>query len=193
VSTTASTSCARWWPADAAASLAAVDVARVRRLLGRLAGAHLVDRAGDRYSLHDLIRLYVAALPDDGRPDAILRLVDHYLHTAYGATRLLDPHRHPVTLDPPAPGVTPLAIDDRERALAWFIAETPGCGPSSTWPRRVGTTPVPGRWRGRWLRTSTGRATSRTGWPPTRRRSVRPTGSATGWPRRAPTATWPWR
>jgi DNA-binding SARP family transcriptional activator/tetratricopeptide (TPR) repeat protein len=112
--------------ADAAASLAAVDVGRVRRLLGRLAGAHLVDRAGDRYSLHDLIRLYAAALPDDGRPDAILRLVDHYLHTAYGATRLLDPHRHPVTLDPQAPGVTPLAIDDRERALAWFIAEHAG-------------------------------------------------------------------
>ena len=109
----------------AAASLAGVPPERARALLAELAGAHLLTEDADgRYGFHDLLRAYAAELAGNDQ-DAVRRLLDHYLHTAGVADRLLYPHRDPLVLDAAAPGVTPEAMTGHAPALAWFTAEHP--------------------------------------------------------------------
>jgi tetratricopeptide (TPR) repeat protein len=115
----------------AAASLAALSLSRARALLVDLAEAHLiVEPAPGRYTLHDLLRAYAteqanATDTDHERHAATYRMLDHYLHTAHTAARLLGPHRDPLTLTPPQPGSTPEHPADHQQALAWFAAEHP--------------------------------------------------------------------
>ncbi|MDA0644143.1 AfsR/SARP family transcriptional regulator [Nonomuraea ferruginea] len=112
----------------AVASLTALTVTRTRALLRELVNAHLLDEpVPDRYRAHDLVLLYAAEL--SGRLDAggagLRRLLDHYLHTAHRADRALSPHREPLTLPPPRPGVVVADIADHRAARAWFGAEYP--------------------------------------------------------------------
>jgi tetratricopeptide (TPR) repeat protein/transcriptional regulator with XRE-family HTH domain len=115
--------------AAAAAGLAGLPPARVQPLLDELARAHLVERwAPGRYALHDLLRAYAVERARDhesaeGRQSARQRIVGHYLLTAYGAERLLNPARDPITLPAPTPGVEPEQHGDHDAALAWFTAE----------------------------------------------------------------------
>jgi tetratricopeptide (TPR) repeat protein/DNA-binding XRE family transcriptional regulator len=114
--------------APAAASLAALPATRVRPLLAELAHANLiVEHAPARYTLHDLLRAYATDLahhdPERERHAATHRLLDHYLHTAHTADRLLNRARDPITLTPPQPGVTAAPPDDQRQALAWFTTE----------------------------------------------------------------------
>jgi tetratricopeptide (TPR) repeat protein len=78
--------------------------------------------------MHDLLRAYAAdrarhVESDEDRHAAVQRVLDHYLHTAYAADRLLYPARDAITLDPPRPGVEPAHPADHDAALAWFAAE----------------------------------------------------------------------
>lgn len=113
----------------AAASLVGVPGPEVVPVLAELTRAHLVGAcAVGRYTLHDLLRAYAAelTLATDtavARHAALHRVLDHYLHTAYGAARLLEPHREPITLCPPRPGVVTVPITDPGAALAWFATE----------------------------------------------------------------------
>ena len=111
----------------AVASLAALPATRVRSLLGELGAAHLVqEHRPGRYRMHDLVRLFATEQADalaDERPTAVRRLLDHYLHTARAADRLLGPHRDPVTVGSAEPGVAPENFTDYGQALAWFVAE----------------------------------------------------------------------
>jgi DNA-binding SARP family transcriptional activator/tetratricopeptide (TPR) repeat protein len=113
----------------AAASLAAVPVSRARVLLGELSRAHLLaEQMPGRFSAHDLLRAYAAELADlvddePGRRAATDRALGHYLHTAYAAALLLQPHRDSFPLPPPPSGVTPEPLADHERAMDWFRAE----------------------------------------------------------------------
>ncbi|MEU1036311.1 tetratricopeptide repeat protein [Streptomyces mirabilis] len=50
-------------------------------------------------------------------------MLDHYLHTAHAAARLLEPARDSLSLPPPQPGVHPERLAEHERTLAWFTAE----------------------------------------------------------------------
>jgi DNA-binding SARP family transcriptional activator/Tfp pilus assembly protein PilF len=115
--------------APAAASLAAIAEAGARRLLHELARAHLIaEHVPGRYAFHDLLRAYAAEQAqhtgsDTGRREATGRVLDHYLHTAAGAARLLDPATEPVVLAPPRPGAAPGQPADHRQALAWFEAE----------------------------------------------------------------------
>ncbi len=115
--------------APAAASLAAVPVGQARLLLVRLAQANLVtEHAPGRYAPHDLLRAYAAELAarhdtDVDRRAALHRVLDHYLHTGCAASRLIDPHRLPITLSPPQPGTAPEPLHDNEQAIAWFHTE----------------------------------------------------------------------
>jgi DNA-binding SARP family transcriptional activator/tetratricopeptide (TPR) repeat protein len=110
----------------ALASLAGVAPPQARPLIADLADAHLVAEClPDRFGPHDLIRLYATELGEGTDRAAVARLVDHYLSTAYAADRLLFPHRQPIPAQPPAPGVTPADLADRDEALAWFTAERP--------------------------------------------------------------------
>jgi tetratricopeptide (TPR) repeat protein len=113
----------------AAASIAAQPTDQTQALLTELADAHLITQhAPGRYSLHDLLRTFAAELAEANdseldRRAATHRVLDHYLHTAYAATLLLRPTRDPITLPPPAPGVTPQPLADCDGALTWFQAE----------------------------------------------------------------------
>jgi NB-ARC domain/TIR domain/Tetratricopeptide repeat len=117
--------------APAVASLAGVTTTVVRPMLAELTRASLlVEHTPDRYNLHDLLRAYASDLAhridtDQQRRSANHRVLGHYLHTAHTAARLLNPARDPITLTPPAPGVTPQHLTDHQRALDWFTAERP--------------------------------------------------------------------
>ncbi|GIF48807.1 DNA-binding SARP family transcriptional activator [Asanoa ferruginea] len=112
----------------AAASLCGAPSPVARRLLSELNRAHLVvQHHQGRFSSHDLLRAYAGELAETLDPThreaALARLLDHYLHTAHGAARRLDPHREPITLDAAAPGAVPVALSSYGEAMAWFEAE----------------------------------------------------------------------
>jgi tetratricopeptide (TPR) repeat protein len=109
----------------AAASLAAIADAEARRLLRELARAHLIaEHVPGRYSFHDLLRAYAASQASTADRDTVIgRVLDHYLHTATNADRLLNPAKRQATLAPLTPGVTPEQPADHWQALAWFQQE----------------------------------------------------------------------
>ncbi|HZN77780.1 MAG TPA: BTAD domain-containing putative transcriptional regulator [Micromonosporaceae bacterium] len=113
----------------AAASLAALPERRLRSLLAELTAAHLlVEQTSGRYTLHDLLRAYAAdqamALDaTDQRQAAVRRMLSHYLHTAYAADRILDPHRDPLVLGPVEPGTAVENLASDASASSWFVRE----------------------------------------------------------------------
>ena len=115
--------------APAAASLAGVPVPQARQALAELARAHLTtEHAPGRYACHDLLRAYAAEQAasrdsDTSRRAATRRVLDHYLHTACAAARLLAPYRDQITVALPQPGVRPEELAGRQQALDWFQAE----------------------------------------------------------------------
>jgi DNA-binding SARP family transcriptional activator/tetratricopeptide (TPR) repeat protein len=114
--------------AAAAASLTGLDPGHARRLLRELTHAHLLtEHTPGRYTSHDLLRAYAAEQADASeaqvRHEATARMLDHYLHTAHTAARLMQPHRGAPTPDPARPGVTPEPLASYQEALAWFEAE----------------------------------------------------------------------
>jgi DNA-binding SARP family transcriptional activator/tetratricopeptide (TPR) repeat protein len=116
--------------AAAAASLAGTGVPEARRVLAELSSAHLItEPAAGRFSYHDLLRAYAmeAVLADEDEAErraATLRMLDHYLHTAWSAANLLQPGRDPaLILAGPQPGTAPEALRDGDAALAWCRAE----------------------------------------------------------------------
>ncbi|NMO52474.1 tetratricopeptide repeat protein [Actinoplanes sp. TBRC 11911] len=116
----------------AAAGLAAEPVASVRAHLGELARAHLIaERSPGRFAQHDLLRAYAAELAEQYHPigdrrAVVRRDLDHHLHSAYAADRMLNPFRDdPIVLEPAASGVRAEQPADHQAALAWFAAEEP--------------------------------------------------------------------
>src|SRR5262249_29715466 len=75
--------------APAAASLAGLPLAEVRPLLLELIQANLLtEPIRGRFTFHDLLRAYASELAaevdsDDERQAALIRLLDHYTHTAH--------------------------------------------------------------------------------------------------------------
>jgi DNA-binding SARP family transcriptional activator/Tfp pilus assembly protein PilF len=112
--------------APAAAALADFSLPQATRLLDRLARGHLiVELTRDRYTLHDLLRLYAADLAArDGALDrraALNRLYDHYLRGVQAAAMRLYPH----VLRLPVPEPIAAYAGDHAEALAWLDAELP--------------------------------------------------------------------
>jgi DNA-binding SARP family transcriptional activator/tetratricopeptide (TPR) repeat protein len=116
----------------AAASLVGVPSARARGILAELTGTHLLtEDARGRFAFHDLLRAY-AMEEAQGEQDqgenlaATHRMLDHYLHTAWSAGKMLCPGRDPAFILPAAwPGTEPERIIDGGHALAWCEAEHP--------------------------------------------------------------------
>jgi DNA-binding SARP family transcriptional activator len=117
----------------AAAALTGTAPAQTDAMLGRLAGAHLLQRAGSgRYGMHDLLRAYARELVADidgeaGERAAMTRLLDFYLHTASAAMSVMFPaeqHRRP-QLPEPGPGVSVLSwgAGERKACLDWLDTE----------------------------------------------------------------------
>ena len=112
----------------AAASLAGLPAAGARRALAELTRTHLAsEHVPGRFSCHDLLRAYAAEqaseLPEAERRAATHRMLDHYLHTAYSASRLIHPYRDPIARHLPPPVVCPEELGGREQAMEWFRAE----------------------------------------------------------------------
>jgi tetratricopeptide (TPR) repeat protein len=107
----------------AAASLLAVDAPRAAALLDRLVADGLCERtAPSRYRpLPAAPGRREAARPGDTA--ARRRLIDHYLHSAHRADRVIAPHHRELPLAPPEPGCAPEAPASRDAALAWLDAE----------------------------------------------------------------------
>ncbi|ANH94257.1 regulator [Streptomyces sp. SAT1] len=119
--------------AEAAASLAGVEMPAARRCLRELTSASLLARDADgRYVLHDLVRDYggeLAAEEQDDRVGAQARLLDYLRHNAHLA------NRHSSWLEPepaeePLEGIVHVAIDSRDEALDWYRQEEPAVGPA---------------------------------------------------------------
>ncbi|MFI8875599.1 BTAD domain-containing putative transcriptional regulator [Streptomyces sp. NPDC055243] len=116
--------------ATATASLAGLARAEAQALLAELESAHLVrqHRPG-RYRMHDLVRLYAvelaAGLVEQETAPGQNRLLDHYLHTAFAANRVLDGPYTPFQPEPTpaAPGSNPVSPEDTAAALQWFDDE----------------------------------------------------------------------
>ncbi|WP_399895801.1 BTAD domain-containing putative transcriptional regulator [Streptomyces sp. BBFR51] len=113
----------------AAASLAGSDLHTTREDIAELTDHHmLVELVPGRYTCHELLRTYAAALSEvldapGSRTDARARMFEHYLYSAEAATALLAPHRSTVVLPPPRPGVRPQRFRGRTEAAEWIIAE----------------------------------------------------------------------
>jgi DNA-binding SARP family transcriptional activator/tetratricopeptide (TPR) repeat protein len=114
--------------AYAAAALADTTLLQARRLLDRLARAHLIEPSGTgRYGMHDLLRAYAAGLAADTgseqeREAALTRLFDHYLATAVMAARTLFPADPDHSALPQSGGPVP-PVTSPAQALAWLDAQ----------------------------------------------------------------------
>jgi len=116
---------------SAAASLAGMPRAAAGDALRELATTHMVaEYLPGRFTFHDLLRAYAADQaerhdPESERRAAEHRVLDHYLHTAMAASLRFSPHRAPLPLAVPQPGVLPADVADKDQAMAWFDAEVP--------------------------------------------------------------------
>jgi len=112
-----------------AASLAGISWPAARAALAELSRASLLAEDEDgRYGCHDLLRAYAAeqARLTEGEAEldaAQLRLLDHYLRTAYNAMLTVYPARPRIELPSPRPGVSPERHDEYEDVIGWFRAE----------------------------------------------------------------------
>jgi DNA-binding SARP family transcriptional activator/tetratricopeptide (TPR) repeat protein len=115
----------------AAASLLGAPPGQARKLLAELARAHLLgEHSPGRFACHELLRAYAAEQTrtrDDAdvRIAALRRVLDHFLHTSYAGTRLLEPYLAPFAPAPPLPGVTLGDVSTACRADDWFAIEYP--------------------------------------------------------------------
>jgi DNA-binding SARP family transcriptional activator len=118
----------------AVAGLLGVDEEAAEEALEVLAGAHLLDSPEpDRYRFHDLLRVYAADRAqaqesEQGRREAVTRLLTWYLHTTEAAARIISPQHSRVALEPPPETVRPLEFATLDDALAWCESERAGLG-----------------------------------------------------------------
>jgi hypothetical protein len=106
-----------------------VPAEQVGHSLAELVRAHLLtEHTPGRYACHDLLRAYASELArahdsDDERRAAVHRMLDHDLHSAYMADRVLNPNADSVTLAACQAGVSAEVFSDHAAAMAWFAAE----------------------------------------------------------------------
>lgn len=55
--------------------------------------------------------------------EALTRMLDHYVHTARAADRLLFSHGETILVEAPTDGVVVSALESEDEALAWFETE----------------------------------------------------------------------
>jgi len=116
---------------SAAASLAGMTRLDAGAALRELTRTHMTaEYLPARFTFHGLLRAYAVdqAERHDPEPDrraAGHRVLDHYLHTAMAASLRFSPHRAPLPLADPQPGVLPADMTDKDQAMAWFDAEVP--------------------------------------------------------------------
>jgi DNA-binding SARP family transcriptional activator len=115
--------------AAAAASLAALPLHEAGAALDELVSAALLVEHGGRFSFHDLLRVYAVERtmnedPDDRRRRAVVRMLDHYLHSSRTAAIALQPTRSPIHLPSASTGTMSESVYDIDSAWSWFDVET---------------------------------------------------------------------
>jgi tetratricopeptide (TPR) repeat protein len=91
------------------------------RLLDVLARAGLVQKSGERFQLHDLIRLFASEQAGEEGPPALRRLLSFYLATAHVAAELVYPTMK--RLDPLPVDVEGRLFATADEARAWLDAK----------------------------------------------------------------------
>jgi tetratricopeptide (TPR) repeat protein len=112
--------------ADFTANDAAVvaDIAKPRRLLDQLVGTHLVERRGDRYALHDLLKVYARERCKAEEVDqAMMRLYDFYRRMTDDAAELLFPDQRRFPLNTTSTQLPEVVLKTSDEAFAWMAAE----------------------------------------------------------------------
>ena len=112
----------------AAAALADLDLDDAATTVESLVDAHLLNEpSAGRYRLHDLLRDYARATAEDeetaeDRRDAVVRLLDCYLHTAVAVAAPLE-RTWRVDYRLPTPPRYPIEPTDARQAAVWFGVE----------------------------------------------------------------------
>jgi tetratricopeptide (TPR) repeat protein len=116
---------------DLVAAVLGIDPDGAVAALDRLVDARMIDSRGERYGMHDLIRLFAADLAHRTEPAAVrsytLRTaISWYALTARRASELLRPQ---MRFAAPLVGVTPVrtGLADAADAMAWLDAEHSNC------------------------------------------------------------------
>ncbi|MDH6136683.1 tetratricopeptide (TPR) repeat protein/transcriptional regulator with XRE-family HTH domain [Kitasatospora sp. MAA4] len=113
----------------ALAALVDAPPAETEELLESLHNHHLlIEHTAFRYTFHDLLRTFAGELlareePEPGQRAALIRLFDHYSHTAASAMDQLAPLERHHRPQPPAPGGTPVEFADQTDAAQWLARE----------------------------------------------------------------------
>ncbi|GAA2670681.1 Tetratricopeptide repeat-containing protein [Actinosynnema pretiosum] len=111
------------------AALLDSPVALTRRLLEGLVDAHLVERTGaDRYTFHDLLRLYARNQAEEeesweAMAEAFDRLSLWHFHAVSRVVDLIAPERAAGPRVEQAPGLITPEFTDRAEALTWYERE----------------------------------------------------------------------
>ncbi|WP_086818643.1 BTAD domain-containing putative transcriptional regulator [Allokutzneria sp. NRRL B-24872] len=113
------------------AVMAGVEAACARRSLRALAAAHLVtEHRADRFTMHDLTRLYARSLARSQLPHATRvvvenRAVDHFLTGLDHTRRALRPTFTGPHYAAERPELVPTEVVDRRTAMSWLDDEWP--------------------------------------------------------------------
>ncbi|MBB4921326.1 ATP-binding protein [Kitasatospora kifunensis] len=113
----------------ALAALVDAPLDETEELLESLHDHHLlIEHTAFRYTFHDLLRTFAGELlaheePEPGQRAALIRLFDHYRHTAASAMDQLAPLERHHRPQPPAPSGTPLVFADQTDAAHWLTRE----------------------------------------------------------------------
>ncbi|WP_326698557.1 tetratricopeptide repeat protein [Streptomyces sp. NBC_01754] len=108
------------------AALAATGPVPAAAALERLGAAHLVtETAPGRWVLHDLVRLYARDLDPAAGPEALARVLDHYIVAALAAADAAEPGGEPcfVLADGHHHTTAVPEFADRAAAMRWLAAE----------------------------------------------------------------------
>ena len=121
-----------WIGLPAASALLGESEVATGDALDALVDAHLLESPEpDRYSFHDLLRVYAADRArtqetEQRREDAVTRLLTWYLHTTEAAATVISPQHTRVPLQLPDGAVHPLHFATLEEAIAWCEMERAG-------------------------------------------------------------------
>jgi tetratricopeptide (TPR) repeat protein len=107
--------------AEDTAALSGLSTGDTARLLGVLVRAGLVQRTGEQFVLHDLIRLFASEQVGEDGPSALHRLLSFYTATAFNAAELAFPTV--VRLDPLALDVKGREFAIADEARGWLDAK----------------------------------------------------------------------
>ncbi|WP_447002563.1 ATP-binding protein [Saccharothrix isguenensis] len=113
----------------AAAAMIGSDLFQARETIHELVRCHLLGRTSSgHHAFHALAHIYglektLRHDPPERREAIVVAVLNHLLHAASRADRLINDHRRPVALDPCLrPELLPV-LTNRTDALAWFTSE----------------------------------------------------------------------